>query len=68
MFGTQPAEHQYNLHYVGGQLRWEGESPESNGDLGKQNGTEHLILADRYSGWPMVKPLRKQNTKLLLNT
>ena len=35
-------------------------------DLGKQNGTEHLILADRYSGLPMVKPLRKQNTKAII--
>ena len=33
-------------------------------DLGKQDGTWHLILADRYSGWPDVKPLtRGMDTK-----
>ena len=31
-------------------------------DLGKQNGTHHLILVDRYSGWPMTKPLKKLDT------
>ena len=36
-------------------------------DLGKQDGTEHLILADRYTGWPMVKPLRKLDTKAIIS-
>ena len=36
-------------------------------DLGKQNGKEHLILADRYSGWPMVVPLRRLNTKAVID-
>ena len=31
-------------------------------DLGKQNGVQHLILADRYSGWPMAKPLKRLDT------
>ena len=32
-------------------------------DLGHQNGQEYLIFADRYSGWPMVKPLKKLDTE-----
>ena len=32
-------------------------------DLGYQHGTHYLILADRYSGWPTAKPLRKLDTK-----
>ena len=32
-------------------------------DLGYLEGTHYLILADRYSGWPMVKRLTKLNTK-----
>ena len=31
-------------------------------DLGYQHGTHYLVLIDRYSGWPMVKPLKKLNT------
>ena len=31
-------------------------------DLGYQRGTHYLVLIDRYSGWPMVKPLKKLNT------
>ena len=31
-------------------------------DLGKLNGQDFLICADRFSGWPMVEPLRKLNT------
>ena len=27
-------------------------------NLGKQNGKEHLIFADRYSGWTLVRPLK----------
>ena len=32
-------------------------------DLGKQNGKEHLIFADRYSGWTLVRPLKKLDTE-----
>ena len=32
-------------------------------DLGYLEGIHYLILADRYSGWPMVKRLTKLNTK-----
>ena len=35
-------------------------------DLGKQSGKEHLILADRYSGWPNVKPLKKLDTTAII--
>ena len=31
-------------------------------DLGYLNGVHYLVLVDRYSGWPMVKPLKKLNT------
>ena len=31
-------------------------------DLGNQHGAYYLVLIDRYSGWPMVKPLKKLNT------
>ena len=31
-------------------------------DLGYQNGTNYLVLVDRYSGWPMDKPLKKLDT------
>ena len=36
-------------------------------DLGYQNGTHYLILADRYSGWPLCKPLRKLDTKATID-
>ncbi|QQP48708.1 Uncharacterized protein FKW44_009103, partial [Caligus rogercresseyi] len=36
-------------------------------DLGKQDGTDYLILADRYSGWPLVAPLRCLNTKAVIS-
>ena len=32
-------------------------------DLGYLEGIHYLILADRYSGWPMVKRMTKLNTK-----
>ena len=32
-------------------------------DLGTQNGTQYLIFVDRYSGWPLVRPLKKLDTK-----
>ena len=35
-------------------------------DLGHQNGQEYLIFADRYSGWPMVKPLKKLDTETVI--
>ena len=35
-------------------------------DLGKQNGKWHLILVDRYSGWPQVKPLKKLDTAAVI--
>ena len=31
-------------------------------DLGYLNGTHYLVLMDRYSGWPLVKPLKKLDT------
>ena len=34
-------------------------------DLGKQKGKNYLIGADRYSGWPMVAYLPKEDTKTL---
>ena len=34
-------------------------------DLGYLEGIHYLILADRYSGWPMVKRLTKLNTKYI---
>ena len=35
-------------------------------DLGKQDGREHLILTDRYSGWAEVKPLTKLDTSAII--
>jgi hypothetical protein len=32
-------------------------------DLGKQKGKNYLIGVDRYSGWPMVVPLPKEDTR-----
>jgi hypothetical protein len=32
-------------------------------DLGHQKGQEYVILIDRYSGWTLVRPLRKTDTK-----
>ena len=34
-------------------------------DLGKQGGKQHLILADRYSGWTMAEPLKRLDTKVV---
>ena len=34
-------------------------------DLGKQKGKNYLIGIDRYSGWPMVTPLPKEDTKTI---
>ena len=34
-------------------------------DLGNFNGTHYLIMADRFSGWPTVAPLRKLQTKAI---
>ena len=31
-------------------------------DLGYLNGTHYLVLMDRYSGWPLMKPLNKLDT------
>ena len=31
-------------------------------DLGKQKGVDYLILAYRYSGWTLVRPLKKLDT------
>ena len=31
-------------------------------DLGYLNGMHYLVLMDRYSGWPLVKPLKKLDT------
>ena len=35
-------------------------------DLGKQDGKQHLILADRYSGWPMAERLKKLDTNAVI--
>ena len=35
-------------------------------DLGKQDGRDHLILTDRYSGWAEVKPLTKLDTSAII--
>ena len=35
-------------------------------DLGYLNREHYLVLVDRYSGWPMVKPLKKLNTTALI--
>ena len=32
-------------------------------DIGNQKGTQYLIFVDRYSGWPLVRPLTKLDTK-----
>ena len=34
-------------------------------DLGKQAGINYLIVVDRYSGWPMVVPLKDIDTKAI---
>jgi hypothetical protein len=34
-------------------------------DLGKQKTKNYLIGVDRYSGWPMVAPLPKEDTKMV---
>ena len=31
-------------------------------DLGYYHGTHYLVLMDRYSGWPLVQPLKKLDT------
>ena len=35
-------------------------------DLGKQNGKQHLIMADRYSGWPNAVPLTQLDTNAVI--
>ena len=35
-------------------------------DLGYQAGKNYLICADRYSGWPMIKPLTKLDTSTVI--
>ena len=35
-------------------------------DLGYYKGTHYLILMDCYSGWPLVKPLRKLDTAAVI--
>jgi hypothetical protein len=35
-------------------------------DLGHQKGHEYLIFADRYSGWPMAKPLKRLDTETVI--
>ena len=37
-------------------------------DLGYLNGSHYLIMADRFSGWPTVTPLKKLHTKAITNT
>ena len=37
-------------------------------DLRQQNGIHYLIFMDRYSGWPLVKPLRKLDTRAVTST
>ena len=37
-------------------------------DLGYLNGTHYLVLMDRYSGWPLVKPLKKLDTTSVTST
>ena len=37
-------------------------------DLGYFNGTHYLVLMDRYSGWPLVKPLKKLDTASVTST
>ena len=37
-------------------------------DLGYLNGTHYLVLMDRYSGWPLVKPLKKLDTAFVTST
>ena len=37
-------------------------------DLGYLNGTHHLVLMNRYSGWPHVKPLKKLDTASVTST
>ena len=37
-------------------------------DLGYLNGTHYLVLMDRYSGWPLVKPLKKLDTASVTST
>ena len=37
-------------------------------DLGYYKGTHYLVLVDRYSGWPLVKPLKKLDTATVTST
>ena len=37
-------------------------------DLGYLNGTHYLVLMDRYSGWPLVQPLKKLDTRAVTST
>ena len=37
-------------------------------DLGYLNGTHYLVLMDRYSGWPLVQPLKKLDTRAVTTT
>ena len=37
-------------------------------DLAKLNGKHHLVLADRYSGWPEVKQLAHLDTHSITKT
>ena len=34
-------------------------------DIGTQKGTNYLVFVDRYSGWPLVRPLTKLDTKAI---
>ena len=37
-------------------------------DLGYYHGTHYLVLMDRYSGWPLVQPLKKLDTSAVTAT
>ena len=37
-------------------------------DLGYLNGTHYLVLMYKYSGWPLVKPLKKLYTASVTST
>ena len=37
-------------------------------DLGYLNGTHYLVLMERYSDWPLVKPLKKLDTASVTST
>ena len=42
--------------------------PAQNRVLGYLNGTQYLVLMDRYSVWPLMKPLKKLDTASVTST